>query len=47
MASLLERLNDALTPDFHVERELARGGMGVAFLAARRRLQELGCIADR
>ncbi len=33
MPSLLERLNDALTPDFHVERELARGGMGVVFLA--------------
>ncbi|MCH7476139.1 MAG: serine/threonine protein kinase, partial [Gemmatimonadetes bacterium] len=33
MPSLLERLNDALTPDFHVERELARGGMGAVFLA--------------
>ena len=33
MPSLLERLNDALMPDFHVERELARGGMGAVLLA--------------
>ena len=33
MPSLLERLNNALAPDFEVERELARGGMGAVFLA--------------
>jgi tetratricopeptide (TPR) repeat protein len=32
MPSLLERLRDAVAPDFTVERELGRGGMGVVFL---------------
>ncbi len=39
MPSLLERLNDAVTPDFQVERELARGGMGIVFLARDSNLQ--------
>jgi len=33
MAALLERLRAALVPDYHVERELARGGMGIVFRA--------------
>ncbi|MCZ6915683.1 MAG: serine/threonine-protein kinase [Gemmatimonadetes bacterium] len=33
MTILLERLRDGLAPDFRVERELARGGMGAVFLA--------------
>jgi tRNA A-37 threonylcarbamoyl transferase component Bud32 len=32
MATLLERLREALAPDYQVERELASGGMGVVFL---------------
>src|SRR5438552_11633953 len=30
---LLQRLQDALAPDYRIERELASGGMGVVFLA--------------
>ncbi|MBI4499968.1 MAG: serine/threonine protein kinase [Gemmatimonadetes bacterium] len=30
---LLERLQEALSPDYRVERELASGGMGIVFLA--------------
>ncbi|MEE8490539.1 MAG: serine/threonine-protein kinase [Acidimicrobiia bacterium] len=33
MASLLERLREALAPQYEVERELASGGMGRVFLA--------------
>ena len=33
MPTLLERLRQALAPDFEVERELASGGMGSVFLA--------------
>lgn len=33
MASVLERLRDALVPDYELERELGGGGMGVVFLA--------------
>ncbi|MGH7674900.1 MAG: serine/threonine-protein kinase, partial [Gemmatimonadales bacterium] len=33
MPSLLERLREALAPRYHVERELASGGMGTVFLA--------------
>ncbi|MFB3112495.1 MAG: protein kinase, partial [Gemmatimonadales bacterium] len=33
MASLLERLQEALSPDYDVQRELAAGGMGIVFLA--------------
>jgi len=33
MASLLERLQDALAPEYELERELGGGGMGVVFLA--------------
>ncbi len=33
MPTLLERLRDALRPDYEVERELAGGGMGIVFLA--------------
>ncbi|MCH8143528.1 MAG: serine/threonine protein kinase [Gemmatimonadetes bacterium] len=33
MASLLERLQEALSPDYEVQHELAAGGMGVVFLA--------------
>jgi tRNA A-37 threonylcarbamoyl transferase component Bud32 len=32
MTALLDRLRDALAPDYEVERELASGGMGVVFL---------------
>jgi tRNA A-37 threonylcarbamoyl transferase component Bud32 len=32
MTTLLERLRDALAPDYEVEREVASGGMGVVFL---------------
>ena len=32
MATLLDRLREALAPDYEVERELASGGMGVVFL---------------
>lgn len=33
MASVFERLRDALAPDYQLERELGGGGMGVVFLA--------------
>ena len=33
MASLFERLRDALAPDYELQRELGRGGMGLVFLA--------------
>ncbi len=33
MASLLERLQEALSPDYDVQHELAAGGMGIVFLA--------------
>ena len=33
MASLLERLQEALSPDYEVQHELAAGGMGAVFLA--------------
>ncbi len=33
MASLLERLQEALSPEYDVQRELAAGGMGIVFLA--------------
>ncbi len=33
MASLLERLQKALSPDYEVQHELAAGGMGAVFLA--------------
>lgn len=33
MSSIIERLRQALAPDFRVERELASGGMGIVFLA--------------
>ena len=39
MPSLLERLNDALMPDFHAEGELGSGGMGVVFLGRDTNLQ--------
>jgi serine/threonine-protein kinase len=32
MTSLLERLREALTPEYEVEEELGRGGMGFVFL---------------
>ena len=32
MTTLLERLREALAPDYEVEREVASGGMGVVFL---------------
>ena len=32
MATLLDRLREALAPDYEVERQLASGGMGVVFL---------------
>ena len=32
-AALLERLQQALSPEYHVERELASGGMGIVFIA--------------
>ena len=32
MSALLERLRAALAPEYHVERELASGGMGMVFL---------------
>jgi serine/threonine-protein kinase len=38
MPTLLERLRQALPPDFEVERELASGGMGSVFLAHDRKL---------
>ncbi len=33
MPSLLERLREALAPQYEVKRELASGGMGAVFLA--------------
>jgi serine/threonine protein kinase len=33
MASLLERVRDALAPHYEVERQLGAGGMGVVYLA--------------
>ncbi len=33
MASLVERLKEALSPDYEVQYELAAGGMGAVFLA--------------
>jgi serine/threonine protein kinase len=33
MPSVTERLREALAPDYRVEREIARGGMGIVFLA--------------
>ena len=33
MSSILERLREALAPDYIVEREIASGGMGIVFLA--------------
>jgi serine/threonine-protein kinase len=38
MATLFERLRQALAPDYEVERELASGGMGSVFLAYDRKL---------
>ena len=32
MTALLDRLREALAPDYVVERELASGGMGVVYL---------------
>ncbi len=33
MSTILERLNNALSPELQVEREIASGGMGIVFLA--------------
>jgi hypothetical protein len=33
MASLFERLRDALAPDYELQRELGQGGMGIVYLA--------------
>jgi predicted Ser/Thr protein kinase/tetratricopeptide (TPR) repeat protein len=33
MATILDRLREALAPDYHVEQELAKGGMGIVFRA--------------
>ena len=38
MASVLERLRAALAPGIAVEREIARGGMGIVFLGRDTRL---------
>jgi serine/threonine protein kinase/tetratricopeptide (TPR) repeat protein len=38
MPSLLERLREALSPDYTVEREIASGGMGTVFLGRDERL---------
>jgi serine/threonine protein kinase len=39
MASLLERLRNALSPKYTLEREIASGGMGVVFLGQNTRLR--------
>ncbi len=44
MASLLERLREALAPKYTVERTIASGGMGVVFLGRNTRLQSLVAI---
>jgi len=33
MTTVLDRVREALAPDYRVEREIARGGMGIVFLA--------------
>jgi serine/threonine protein kinase len=33
MTTVLDRLREALAPEYEVEREIARGGMGMVFLA--------------
>src|SRR4051794_37427983 len=39
MSSLLERIQEALAPDYRVERTIASGGMGTVFLGRDQRLE--------